>query len=156
MALVVNAPKYVAIILTSFAGAAWLAAGVALFLGVIKPDDLPNGSMTAIYTEGWLWIVIWAVAAAAESSRSRDDRPPGAGSLRVDGGAQALLAPPRDGRPALTGTALHARRRRPRVPTRGLLVSQRPRPASPAPRPAAGVMVRGRAGWTRGPPPRRG
>ncbi len=65
VALVVNAPKYVAIILTSFAGAAWLAAGVALFLGVIKPDDLPNGSLTAIYTEGWLWIVIWAVAAAA-------------------------------------------------------------------------------------------
>jgi hypothetical protein len=64
-ALVVNAPKYVAIILTSFAGASWLAAGVALFLGVIKPDELPNGSIAAIYTEGWLWIAIWGVAAAA-------------------------------------------------------------------------------------------
>ena len=64
VALVVNAPKYVAIILTSFAGAAWLAAGIALFLGVIKSEDLTNGSIAAIYTEGWLWIAIWGVAAA--------------------------------------------------------------------------------------------
>jgi hypothetical protein len=65
VALVVNAPKYVAIVLTSFAGAAWLAAGVALFLGVIKPDELANGSLAAVYTEGWLWIAIWGVAAGA-------------------------------------------------------------------------------------------
>jgi len=65
VALVVNAPKYVAIILTAFAGAAWLAAGIALFLGVIKTDELANGSIAAVYTEGWLWIAIWGVAAAA-------------------------------------------------------------------------------------------
>ena len=65
-AIVVNAPKYVAIILTAFAGAAWLAAGIALFLGIIKTDELTNGSLVAIYNaEGWLWIAIWGVAAAA-------------------------------------------------------------------------------------------
>ena len=65
VAFLANAPKYVAIILTAFAGAAWLAAGVALFLGVIKVDELPNDALAGIYTEGWLWIVIWAVVAAA-------------------------------------------------------------------------------------------
>ncbi len=35
VALMANAPKYVAIILTAFAGASWLAAGIAL---------LPRGS----------------------------------------------------------------------------------------------------------------
>ena len=65
-AIVVNAPKYVAIILTAFAGAAWLAAGIALFLGIIKTDELTDGSLVAIYkAEGWLWIAIWGVAAAA-------------------------------------------------------------------------------------------
>jgi hypothetical protein len=64
-AFLVKAPKYVAILLTAFAGAAWLAAGVALFLGVIKPDELQNGSLVGIYSEGWLWIGIWAVVGAA-------------------------------------------------------------------------------------------
>jgi hypothetical protein len=65
VAFLVNAPKYVAIILTAFSGAAWLTAGIALVLGIIKPDELPNGSLVAVYQQGWLWIVIWAVAAAA-------------------------------------------------------------------------------------------
>jgi hypothetical protein len=65
VALFLNAPKYVAIILTAFAGAAWLTAGVALVFGVIKPDELNGGALVAIYTEGWLWIGIWAVVAAA-------------------------------------------------------------------------------------------
>lgn len=65
VALLANAPKYVAIILTAFSGAASLSAGIALVLGIIKPDDMSNGSLVAIYTQGWLWIVIWAVVAAA-------------------------------------------------------------------------------------------
>lgn len=65
VAFLANAPKYVAIILTAFSGAAWIAAGIALFLGLIKPDELPNGSLVAIYQEGWLWIGIWGVLAAA-------------------------------------------------------------------------------------------
>jgi hypothetical protein len=65
VALLANAPKYVAIILTAFSGAASLSAGIALVVGVIKPDDMSNGSLAAIYTQGWLWIVIWAVVAAA-------------------------------------------------------------------------------------------
>jgi hypothetical protein len=65
LALVVNAPKLVAIILTAFAGASWLTAGIALFLGVVKPEDLPNGALVGVYQAGWLWIGIWAVAAAA-------------------------------------------------------------------------------------------
>jgi hypothetical protein len=66
VAFLVNAPKYVAIILTAFAGAAWLTAGVALFLGIIKPEELTNGSLVALYNaESWLWILIWAVVAAA-------------------------------------------------------------------------------------------
>ncbi len=65
VAFVVNAPKYVAIILTAFAGAAWLAVGIALILGVIKPETLSGGAIVAVYTQGWIWIVIWGVAAAA-------------------------------------------------------------------------------------------
>ncbi|MBP1705720.1 MAG: rane protein [Chloroflexi bacterium] len=65
VALLVNAPKYVAIILTAFAGAAWLVAGFALIPALITKDDLANGALVALYKEGWLWIVLWAVAAAA-------------------------------------------------------------------------------------------
>lgn len=65
VAFLANTPKYVAILLTAFAGAAWLAAGIALFLGVIKPEDLPDGALAAVYTQGWLWILIWALAGAA-------------------------------------------------------------------------------------------
>jgi hypothetical protein len=65
VAFLANAPKYVAIILTAFAGAAWLVVGVALFLGIVKVDELANGALVGLYTEGWLWIVIWGVAAAA-------------------------------------------------------------------------------------------
>ncbi len=65
VALLINVPKYVAIILTAFAGAAWLTAGIALLPGIIKPDDLTNGALVAVFTQGWLWIVIWGVAAAA-------------------------------------------------------------------------------------------
>lgn len=65
VALLLNAPKYVAIILTAFSGAAWLSAGIALVLGIVKPDDVTNGSLVAIYTQGWIWIAIWAVVAAA-------------------------------------------------------------------------------------------
>ncbi len=65
VALLVNAPKYVAIILTAFAGAAWISVGIALVLGVIDPDTLEGGAIVAVYTQGWLWIVIWGVAAAA-------------------------------------------------------------------------------------------
>jgi hypothetical protein len=65
VALLINAPKYVAIILTAFAGAAWFTAGIALFFGLILPEDMPNGSLVAIYmAEGWLWILIWGVVAA--------------------------------------------------------------------------------------------
>ncbi len=64
-AFFVNAPKYVAIILTAFSGAAWLTVGIALIVGVIKPETLDGGALGAVYSEGWLWIVIWAVAAAA-------------------------------------------------------------------------------------------
>jgi hypothetical protein len=64
-ALFANAPKYVAIIVTAFAGAAWLTAGVALIIGTIKPEDLTRGALAGVYTQGWLWIVIWAVVSAA-------------------------------------------------------------------------------------------
>jgi hypothetical protein len=65
LSLIVNAPKYVAILLTAFSGAAWLSAGIALVLGIIKPDDIQNGSLAAIYTQGWAWIAIWGVVGAA-------------------------------------------------------------------------------------------
>jgi hypothetical protein len=65
VALMANAPKYVAIVLTAFAGAAWFAAGIGLILGIVKPDELSDGSLVAVYTQGWLWIAIWAVVAAA-------------------------------------------------------------------------------------------
>ncbi len=65
VALVVNAPKYVAIILTAFAGASWLTAGIALVLGIIKTDELGAGPLAAVYLQGWFWILIWGVVAAA-------------------------------------------------------------------------------------------
>jgi hypothetical protein len=64
-AIVVNAPKYVAIILTAFAGAAWLVTGVALVLGIVKTGELAGGPIVAVYTQGILWIVFWGVVAAA-------------------------------------------------------------------------------------------
>lgn len=63
--LAVNAPKYVAIILTAFAGASWLVAGAALVPGIIKTDALEAGPLVAVYQLGILWIVIWGVVAAA-------------------------------------------------------------------------------------------
>jgi hypothetical protein len=66
VALALNAPKYIAIILTAFAGAAWLTAGIALLPGIIKTTDLDKGPLAALYnTDGILWIVIWAVVGAA-------------------------------------------------------------------------------------------
>jgi hypothetical protein len=65
VAFIANAPKYVAILLTAFTGAAWLTAGVALVPGIVKTADLADGALVAVYTQGWLWIVIWGVAAAA-------------------------------------------------------------------------------------------
>ena len=60
-----NAPKYVAIILTAFAGAAWLTAGIALVFGIIETTGLDAGPLAAIYVAGWFWILIWGVVAAA-------------------------------------------------------------------------------------------
>jgi hypothetical protein len=64
-ALAVNAPKYVAIILTAFAGAAWVVAGITLIPGWITSADLSAGPIAAVYNEGILWIAIWGVLAAA-------------------------------------------------------------------------------------------
>jgi hypothetical protein len=56
----------VAIILTAFAGAAWLVVGIALIPGIIKPEELGGmGALAAVYKQGWFWIVLWGVAAAA-------------------------------------------------------------------------------------------
>lgn len=65
VALAVNAPKLVAITITGLAGAGWMTAGIALLPGIIKPADLANGPIAAIYTQGWLWIVVWGVIAGA-------------------------------------------------------------------------------------------
>jgi hypothetical protein len=65
VAFLANAPKYVAIILTAAAGAAWLVVGAALILGIVKTDELANGALVALYKQGVVWIVSWGVAAAA-------------------------------------------------------------------------------------------
>jgi hypothetical protein len=66
IALAVNAPKYIAIFLTAIAGASWLAAGLALLIGVIKPDELTQGPLAAINnSSGPLFILLWAVFAIA-------------------------------------------------------------------------------------------
>lgn len=65
VALAINAPKLVAITVTAIAGAAWMTAGIALLPGIIKPDQLASGPIAAIYTQGWLWILIWGVIAGA-------------------------------------------------------------------------------------------
>jgi len=64
-AMAINAPRLVAITFTALAGAGWMAAGIALVPGIIKPEQLNNGPIAAIYTQGWIWIVIWGVLAAA-------------------------------------------------------------------------------------------
>jgi len=64
-AIAINAPRIVAITFTALAGAGWMTAGIALVPGIIKPDQLSNGPIAAIYTQGWLWILIWGVLAAA-------------------------------------------------------------------------------------------
>lgn len=65
VALALNAPKLVAIILTAVAGAAWLTASLGLIPGFITPEQLNNGPIAAVYTQGWLWILVWGVLAAA-------------------------------------------------------------------------------------------
>jgi hypothetical protein len=65
VAFLANAPKYVAIILTAFAGAAWLVVGVALILGIVKYDELANGALVALYKQGVAWIIVGAVVGAA-------------------------------------------------------------------------------------------
>jgi hypothetical protein len=65
VAIALNAPRLVAITFTSLAGAGWMTAGIALLPGIIKPEQLASGPIAAIYTQGWLWIVIWGVLAAA-------------------------------------------------------------------------------------------
>jgi hypothetical protein len=64
-ALAVNAPKYVAIILTAIAGASWLVVGVALLPGWVGTDELASGPLVALYREGIVWIIAWGVVAAA-------------------------------------------------------------------------------------------
>ena len=64
-ALFANAPKFVAIILTAFAGASWLTAGIALVPGIIKTADLDQGPLVAVYQQGPFWIIVWGVLAAA-------------------------------------------------------------------------------------------
>jgi hypothetical protein len=64
-ALAVNAPKYVAIILTAIAGASWLVVGVALVPGIASTGDLASGPLVALYREGIIWIVAWGIVAAA-------------------------------------------------------------------------------------------
>lgn len=64
-ALAVNAPKYVAIILTAIAGSSWLVAGVALVPGIVGTGDLAYGPLVALYREGLVWIVAWGIVAAA-------------------------------------------------------------------------------------------
>lgn len=49
IALAVNAPKYIAIILTAFAGATWLTVGIALLPGIIRTADLDRGPLAALY-----------------------------------------------------------------------------------------------------------
>lgn len=65
VALLINAPKYVTIILTAFAGAAWLVAGIGLIPGIITKEELADGALVALYRESWIWILLWGVAAAA-------------------------------------------------------------------------------------------
>jgi len=65
VAFLANAPKYVAIILTAAAGAAWLVVGAALILGIVKTDEMANGALVALYKQGVVWIIFWGVAAAA-------------------------------------------------------------------------------------------
>ncbi len=64
-ALAVNAPKYLAIVLTAIAGAGWLVAGVALVPGFMDTGDLAAGPLVALYRMGAIWIVAWGVVAAA-------------------------------------------------------------------------------------------
>jgi hypothetical protein len=64
-ALAVNAPKYVAIILTAIAGASWLVVGVALLPGWVGTGELASGPLVALYREGIVWIIAWGVVAAA-------------------------------------------------------------------------------------------
>ena len=65
-ALAVNAPKYIAIVLTAAAGAAWLTVGITLILGIVKTTDLDQGPLAALYqSSGVLWMLLWAGLAIA-------------------------------------------------------------------------------------------
>lgn len=65
VAIVLNAPKAVIIVLTAAGGAALLIAGAMLLFNVIQPEELSQGVLWKAISTHTLWLIIWIAAAVA-------------------------------------------------------------------------------------------
>jgi hypothetical protein len=64
VALYLNLPKALVIVLSALAGAGTILAGVFLALGRISPDSLRYGEVGAILRDNWFWGLLFLVLAA--------------------------------------------------------------------------------------------
>lgn len=65
MAIVANVPMALLTVLTAFAGATAIVAGVMLLFGVISLDDFGSAATTATLADAWWWYAIYVVLAVA-------------------------------------------------------------------------------------------
>ena len=64
LALYLHLPKVLILILTAFAGAGTLLAGIFLALGRISLDNLRSGEVGALLRDGWFWGLFYLAIAA--------------------------------------------------------------------------------------------
>ncbi len=59
-----NMPKVYIMVITAFAGASALIAGVMVLFGQISPDQLGLSVLDPYIAESWFWLIVWAVIGA--------------------------------------------------------------------------------------------
>lgn len=64
-ALMLNLPVYIVIVNTALAGSLAAIAGALLLIDQVNVSELDRGATVAFIQEGWLWVVLWVVLAAA-------------------------------------------------------------------------------------------
>jgi hypothetical protein len=60
-----DVPQILVVVLTALAGAGSLLAGILLWIGHIKVEDLNQGAVAAVIHDSWLWFVLYLVIAIA-------------------------------------------------------------------------------------------
>jgi hypothetical protein len=65
LAIFLDVPQILVFILTALAGAGALLAGVLLWIGHIKVEDLHQGAVAAVILDSWFWFVLYLALAIA-------------------------------------------------------------------------------------------